>query len=154
MTAPVHDDTVGWFWATTVASIAAPTVANITAATRIPAITNYTLNNSEAEVDTSDIDSTYDTSVVGTSKSGPITLTIKRDDTDESDTWDLMVFRQTGYLIRSPFAPTPVATDKVEVYPAQIGQRRPSGYGRNAVQTFDVTFYVTAEPDLDAVVAA
>jgi hypothetical protein len=128
MTAPVHDDTVGWYWATTVASTAAPTVANITAATRIPAI--------------------------GTSKSGPITLTIKRDDADETDTWDLMVFRQTGYLIRSPFVPTPILASKVEVYPAQIGQRRPSGYGRNAVQTFDVTFYVTAEPDLDAVVAA
>ena len=154
MTAVVHDDTVVWYFADTVASTSAPTVANITAATRLVGITNYTLNFSEAEVDTSDIDGLYDTAVVGTSKAGPITLTMKRDDTDESDAWELFTFRDVGYLIRSPFAPTPAAAGKVEVYPAQVGQKQPAGYSRNAVQTFDVNFYVTDEPDTDAVVAA
>lgn len=154
MTAIAHDDNVKWYWATTVASIAAPTAANITAATRIPTITNYAQNSQEAEVDFSDIDSLYDTSGVGTTKVGPITLTMKRDDADESDTWDLFdTPREDGFLIKSPFGPA-VATSKVEVYPVQVGQRRPASYARNAVQVFDVTFYVTDDPDLDAVVAA
>jgi len=154
MTAVAHDDQVKFYWATTVASIAAPTVANITAATLIPTITNYTTNMSEGEVDTSDIDSLYDTSVVGTTKAGPLTLTIKRDDDDETDTWDLFATPRTaGFLIRSPFGPA-IAGSKVEVYPVQVGQRRPAGYGRNTAQMFDINFYVTSAPDLDAVVAA
>lgn len=153
MTALAHDGNVNWYWATSVASMTAPTVANITAATRIPAITNFETPSSEAEVDTSGVDSTYDTSVVGTSKAGPINLTIKRDDDDESDTWDLFVFQSTGYLIKSPFGAA-IATSKVEVYPVQVGQRRPGGYSRNAVQDFQVSFYVTSAPELDAVVAA
>lgn len=154
MTALAHDDNVKWYWATTVASTAAPTAANITAATLIPSITNYAMPMSEAEVDYSDIDSMYDTSGVGTTKAGPITLTIKRDDTDEADTWDLFgVPRTAGFLIRSPFGPA-IAASKVEVFPVQVGQRRPASYGRNTAQMFDVAFYVTAEPNLDAVVTA
>lgn len=154
MTAVAHDGNVKWYWATTVASTTAPTVANINAATLIPVITNYDTPSSEAEVDTSTVNSTYDTSVVGTSKAGPITLTIQRDDTSETNTWGLFVFRTTGYLIKSPFGLANSAGKKVEVYTVQTGQRRPGGYSRNAVQDFQVSFYVTAAPSLDAVVAA
>ena len=153
MTALAHDGNVVWYFASTVASVSAPTVANIAAATRIPLITNYDTPSSESEVDTSGIDDLYDTAVVGTAKAGPIVLTIKRDDTDESDTWDLFNFRDTGFLIKSK-AGVPVATDQVEVYPVQVGQKRPEGYGRNSTQKFAVSFYVTSDPDLDAVVAA
>lgn len=153
MTAVAHDGNVHIYWADTVASTAAPTVANISAATLIPNVTSFDTPSSEAEVDTSDIDTTYDTSVVGTNKAGPITLTIKRDNTSETQGWDLFTFRDTGYLIFSRFGAA-AASSKVEVYPAQVGQRRPSSYARNAVQTFDVSFYVTDEPELDAVVAA
>jgi len=152
MAAISHDDAVVFYWAPAVANLAAPTVAEITAATRITGITNYTLPSSENEVDVSDIDSMYDTSVVGTSKSGPIELTLKRDDTDESDGWELFQFRDAGVLIRSPFGPA-AATSPVETYPGQLGQRRPEGYGRNTAQKFMVSVYVTAEPNLDAVVA-
>lgn len=153
MTVPVFDDTTHIYFADTVASISAPTVANITAATLIPGITGFDTPTSENEVDTSDMSTTYDTSVVGTSKAGPITLTMKRDDTDESAGWDLFTFRDTGYLIFSDFGAA-VEDSKVRVYPVQVGQRRPASYGRNTAQTFDVSFYVTSEPDLDAVVAA
>lgn len=153
MTAYAHDGRTHIYWLDTVASLAAPTAANITAGTLIPNVTAYDTPSSEAEVDTSDIDTTYDTSVVGTNKAGPITLTIKRDDADESDGWDLFTFRDDGYLVFSREGAA-VATTKVEVYPVQVGQRRPSSYARNAVQTFDVSFYVTDAPELDAVVAA
>lgn len=153
MTAVAHDDIVKWYWAETVASVSAPTAANITAAALLTGITNYTLSFSEAEVDTSDIDGLYDTAIVGTSKAGPITITQKRDDTDESSGYDLWEFRDTGYLIRSPFGAA-TASSKVEVYPAQVGQVRPAGYARNTVQMFEVNFYITDEPDTKAVVAA
>lgn len=152
MTALAHDGNVVWYFAPTVASVAAPTVANITAATRIVGITNYETPSSEAEVDTSGIDDVYDVSVVGTSKAGPIVLTMKRDDTVETAAWDLFVFRTVGFLIRSKKG-VPVLASKVEVFPVQIGQRRNEGYGKNVTQKFAVSFYVTSAPNLAAVVA-
>ncbi len=154
MTALAHDGNVVWYFAPTVASVAAPTVANINAATRITGITNYTTPSSEAEVDTSGIDDIYDTAVVGTSKVGPIELTMKRDDTTETTSFDLFVFRTNGFLIRSKQGVANVAGKKVEVYPVQIGQRRLEGYGKNATQKFMVSFYVTSQPNLASVVAA
>lgn len=151
MTALAHDGKVVWYFATTVASIAAPTTANITAAVRILGITNYDTPSSEAEVDTSDVDTIYDTSVVGTSKSGPIVLTMKRDDTVETAAWAAFTFRANGFLIKTLNGPA-VAASKVAVYPVQVGQKRPEGYGRNAVQKFMVSFYVTSAPNLEAVV--
>lgn len=154
MTAVAHDDLVKFYWVPSVASIAAPTVAEIAAGTRIPSITNYTMNGSENEVDFSDIDTLAELSGVGTTKVGPITLTMKRDDDDETDTYDLFdTPRTNGFLIRSPFG-LAIAGSKVEVYPAQYGKRRNGGYGRNAPQTFDVTFYVTEDANESAVVAA
>lgn len=153
MTALAHEAKVTWYWATTVASTSAPTAANITAATKLIHVTNYDTPSSEAEVDVSDIDSLYDTGVVGTTKAGPITLTIKRD--DGTDTmWTLFnTPRTAGFLIKS-FNGVASVGAKVEVYPGQYGQRRPSGFAKNAVQTFDIAVYVTSAPNLDAVVAA
>jgi len=154
VTALAHDDLVKWYWVPTIGDISAPTVAEQTAGTLIPGITNYSTPNSESEVDTSDIDSLYDTSVVGTTKSGPIEITMKRDDTDETDTWDLFsTVRQAGYLMKA-INGVPVASDKVEVYPVQVGTRRPESYSRNTAQKFMVNFYVTSEPDLDATLTA
>lgn len=155
MTALAHDGNVKWYWTTTIADISVPTVAEvITAGTLLPEITNYDTPSSENEVDTAGVDDLYDLAVVGTTKSGPITLTFKHDDTDETDTWDLFnTVRTNGYLVKS-INGVPVATDNVQVYPVQVGQRRPEGYGRNATQKFMVSFYVTADPDLDAVLTA
>jgi hypothetical protein len=159
MTAIAHDGNVKWYWLPAVAAIATPTLAEMTAGTLVPEITNYDTPASESEVDTSGIDDVYDTSVVGTSKAGPIVLTMKRDDTSEVATWDLFVFRDTGFLVKLPFggggaAGAPAADDKAEVYPAQVGQKRPEGYGRNTTQKFMVSFYVTSDPDIDAAIVA
>lgn len=156
MTALAHDGKVVWYWAPAVAGTPpayAPTVAQITASTRILRITDFQTPSSEAEVDTADIDTIYDTSVVGTSKVGPIVLTMKRDDTSEVGSWDLFVFRTNGFLIKSKNG-VAILASKVEVYPVQTGQKRVEGYGRNATQKFSVSFYVTSQPNLDATVAA
>lgn len=157
MVAIAHDDAVVWYWATAVAGTPpayAPTAANIAAATRIPLITNYDTPSGEAEVDVSDIDSNYDTGIVGTTKAGPIVLTMKRDSGTEANTWALFdTVREAGFLIKTLDGPATVGA-KCEVYPVQVGQRRPASYARNAAQKFDVAFYVTSEPKLDAVVVA
>ena len=158
MTAIAHDGVVQFYWVPTIADIDAPKVSEITAGDRIDGITNYTLPSNENEVDTSDMDSLYDTSVVGTTKAGPIELTMKRDDTDESAGFGLFTLRDTGYLVRLPFGGggalgVPAASDVAEVYPAQVGQPRPEGYGRNTTQKFMISMYVTSAPSMSAAVA-
>lgn len=159
MTAVAHDGVVQWHYVASISDITAPTTTEVATSTRLPNITNYTTPASESEVDTSDIDSLYDTAVVGTTKAGPIELTFKRDDTDETDTWDGLTLRDTGFLVKLTFGGSgtdgaPAASDLAEVYPVQVGQRRPEGYGRNSTQKFMVSFYVTSDPELDAVLAA
>lgn len=156
MTAIAHDNLAVFYWGLTVAGTPptyAPTVANITASTRLVGVTAFSLPSSESEVDTSDIDGLYDTAVVGRSKAGPITLTLKRDDTTETAGWDLFTFRQNGFVIYSPFGPA-IVGKKVLVYPAQVGQKQPAGFAKNSVVTFDVNFYVRLEPNVDATVVA
>lgn len=153
MTALAHDGNVVWVWVPAVASVSAPTITELNAGFQIPLITNYDTPSSENEVDVSDIDTLYDTSVVGTTKAGPITLTMKRDDGSETQTWNAFTLKDTGFLIKSKEG-YPAVSDVVECYPVQVGQRRPAGYSRNTAQMFDVSFYVTSAPSLDAVIAA
>jgi len=159
MTAIAHDGVVQWFWLPAVAIVATPTLAEMTAGQRLTDITNYDTPSSEASVDTSGIDDVYDTGVVGTSTAGPIVLTFKRDTASETGSWDALDFRDTGFLVKLPFGGSgtggaPAATDKAEVYPGQVGQKRPEGYGRNTTQKFMVSIYVTAPPNVDAALIA
>ena len=159
MTAIAHDGVVQWFWLPACAIVATPTLAEMTAGERLTDITNYDTPSSEASVDTSGIDDVYDTGVVGTSTAGPIVLTFKRDTASEAGSWDALDFRDTGFLVKLPFggsgaSAAPAATDKAEVYPGQVGQKRPEGYGRNTTQKFMVSIYVTATPNVDAALIA
>jgi len=159
MTAIAHDGVVQWFWLPACAVVATPTLAEMTAGERLTDITNYDTPASESSVDTSGIDDIYDTSVVGTSAAGPIVLTFKRDDASETGSWDALEFRDNGFLVKLPFggsgaSAAPAATDKAEVYPGQVGQKRPEGYGRNTTQKFMVSIYVTAAPNVDAALIA
>ena len=146
----VFDETVGWFYLTTIADADLnPTTAEMGAGTRLTGITNFQTPTSEATVDTSDIDTSYDTLEVGTSSDGPITMTFKKFKPDGtlSDMWSLFTFKETGYLVYSPSTPDPGTGDHVEVRPVQVGRRRSAGYSRNTTQTFDVMFYVHSEPN-------
>lgn len=147
----IHDATVQFKWVPTISNIAAPTVAQLAAGTTLTKITNYGLPSNENTVDTSIIDSMYDTTDVGTSQVGPIEVTFLYEGNTAMTT--LLVFRTAGYLVRSRTGLWTAGT-KVEVYPAKIGRRRSEGYGRNTEQKFMVSFHVTSEPNEDATVAA
>lgn len=142
------------YFCPTVADMGAPTVAEVvTAGALVAKMTNFSTPFNQAAVDTSDTRSAFDTSIGGTTSAGPLVLTLKRDDTDESDGWDLFQLRDTGFIVvdrRGPFT----AADPVEVYPVEVGQRLPAGFTKNAVVTFDVNFFVSEAPELDAVAAA
>lgn len=79
-------------------------------------------------------------------------LTFARDDGVDA-AWALFMDRPEGYILISRFGPA-AATAKVEVYPVQAHKPSPMASAENEYQKFEVQFGVTSEPEYEAVVAA
>lgn len=155
MAGAVSDGNVKVTWVPTIADIQAPTVSEISAGTPIPRITKDGVNppQNQNTVDGAGIDDTYDSENVGTWGGGPFELTIFRDDTDETDTYDLFVYGLTGFLVIGRFGSNDTSSDKVEVWPAESHEPVLMQTATNEKQRFQVSFAITSEPALRAVVA-
>jgi hypothetical protein len=150
-------------WVPTIANIAAPTVAELTAGVALEErLTPDGLNIGfdTSMIDNSALNSTYDTEQVGRSKV-TTTLKYKAGAVGTTDTVrDALTFRAVGYLVvrRGIAASTAfVAAQKVEVYPSQCGRPNPDVPAPNSIQTVTVQLGSTGTPrgfDDPAVVAA
>lgn len=157
----VYDGNVKVAWAASIADISAPTAAECTGATELSDdITpdGLAISLSDATVDNSALSSDFDTSVPGRS-TPQITLTYKTLYSDGTSRPAVTTLTKgaTGYLIvrRNKAVTTAfAATDKVEVYPATCGRPSPSPVAKNEVQKSSVMLFPSADPDLNAVVAA
>lgn len=144
------------YWALTVASTAAPSVANITAAKNwTPFITKdgITVPSNQNMVDVAGINTVYDAQEVGSWGGGALELTMFRDDTTETDAYDAIIYGTRGFVIISRFGPAIVAS-KVEVWPAAMHEPALMQSAANEVQKFTASFAITAAPNKRAVVAA
>lgn len=157
---PVYEGNYKVHFVTTIASIAAPTVAEVTAGDylgRLITKDGVALGISQNRVESSSIDELFDSERMGSWKAAPA-LTLYRDDTSEVDGWDLIANGTTGYLVICPWLAgsgnLPAAGDSAYVFPVEMGVAQPADSAANAPQTFRVEFAVTSEPDLDATVAA
>jgi hypothetical protein len=149
-------------WVPTIANIAAPTVAELTAGVDLAdRLTPDGLNISfdTSMIDNSALSSTYDTEQVGRSK---VTTTLKYKagaigTTD--DVRDALSFRAVGYLVvrRGVDSATAwTAAQEVEVYPSQCGRPNPDVPAPNMIQTVTVQLGSTGTPrgfDNPAVIA-
>lgn len=157
MTRQVSEGKTNVYWVTTIANIAAPTAAEIAAGT---ALTNFitkdgvnpgtTTNN----VDSASIAETFDAQNTG-SWGGEFELTMFRDNTADT-AWNLCVYGTTGYLVIDRFRNSgtlPIATNKVEVWPAQMHQPVPQPTAANTNMRFVEKFAITSQPNLKATVA-
>jgi hypothetical protein len=143
-------------WATTIASIAAPTVAELNAGTHLtPFLTKDGLTTpaNQNMVDNASLAETFDAQLVG-SWGGAIQLTMFRDTTDTA--WNLAVYATNGYLVVRrglTIATGWAAGQKVEVYPAQMHQPVMAATAANEQARFTLQLAVTAEPNVRATVA-
>jgi hypothetical protein len=146
-------------WATSIANINAPTVAELTAAadytTRITP-DGLKLDPSTADVDTSSLASTFDTKTVG--RVGFDTeLTFKRGSTGAEDLpYTTLKYGVSGYLVvRRGIAYTTAWTtgQTVEVYPITCGEPQNSSPAANEVMKFVSPMKVTSSPATAATVA-
>ena len=143
-----------------IASIAAPTVAELAAGTEVTGfLTPAGLDTPEdgTDADISSIASARDFSIPATI-GGDIQGEFYRDDTADS-AWDATARLTITNLVISRFGGTGtdnaiIATDVVEVWPVRVSQRSNARITRGEALRFVATFALSADPDLAAVVAA
>lgn len=143
-------------FATAVANIAAPTAAEVAAATDL---TGFCVSLNAASqgntVPTPSFDTLFETSVPGTVQA-QFQADFYRDD-ENDDAWDTLPRGTDGFFIISRFGGAgannkPIATDHVEVWPVKVTSRTMQNMASNQVQMFSVQCSVPVEPDEDAAV--
>ena len=155
MSRVAYENKLKVYFATAVADIEAPTVAEIAAASYLGFYLKrdaIALGMSQARVDTSSVDDGWDLEIMGTVAMQP-SLTLYRDDDDESEGYDLIVNGTDGFLILSPFG-EPEASDVVFVAPVQMGEPIWQDSAANTAQRIVANFALRETPAPRAVVAA
>ena len=144
---------------TTIASIAAPTVAELNAGTDITAfLTKDGLKMGPANntIDDDGLDSSFIPKVPG-SYGFDIELMLKRKDAGGDTAWNLFKTRNAAMniVVRRLVAYTTAwaTSQKVEVYPVATMALIPNDSGPDTRHLFTAPFAVTATPNLDATVA-
>lgn len=152
----VSDGKIRVVWAPTVANVAAPTVAEANAGLRLDTVMTpdgLKISPKTADVDTSSLSSTFDTSRAGR-RGFDCSVKIKRQDAADTALTTL-VFRAVGFLLvrRTVDAATAnTAAQAWEVYPSEC--KEPSrGFGPNTVQNIEVALGMTSDPNTSAVMA-
>lgn len=147
------------FSATPPTVLAAPTAAQITAATELTDfIISLTASAQGNAVPTPRLKRLFETSIPGT-RTASFTAEMYRDDTLDTAYNMLSVVNAAGVFYIARFGGTgvgrkPIALDKVEVWPVRVISAAGSAMSSNTAQTFTLTCSVPEEPVLAAVVAA
>jgi hypothetical protein len=145
------DGNVKVSWVATIASLAAPTTAELNAGTSLEQ--RLTPDGLDISFDTEMIDnsalgSTYSTELVGRSKVS-ITIKYKALSSGVDSVATALVYAANGYLVvrRGLVATTAfAAAQKVEVYPSQVGRPNPDAPAPNSIQTVSIRMGTTADP--------
>jgi hypothetical protein len=151
---------IRYWWVTTIANIAAPTAAEITAGVDLTPFgirDGLSTPRGANVVDTSDVSNKDNTQDVGTRDNGPITISAHRDSVTGSDTfWNTLVEDTVGYVVVRRFGGSTlaaIAAQKVEVYPAIVATVAPVDIAENQSQRVLATIAITRAPNLRATVA-
>jgi hypothetical protein len=141
-------------WVPTIASLAAPTVVELTAGTSLEGRLlpdGLTISADTGEIDNSKMNSIANTVIVGR---GTWTASIKYVRGDAADSAataveTAMAPKANGYLVvrRDIVATTAwIAAQKVEVYPAQVGYANPDSPAADTLQAVEVPLKITGTP--------
>lgn len=143
-----------------IANVAAPTVAELNAGILLNSIITpdglVGFEATTADVDTSALDSEYDTVDVGRDSFSGTMLRLKKQTTGDTTFTTLGAKGVTGFnVIRRDLAATTAwaSSQNVEVYPIKTGRRRNLAPEKNSVRKYEVPMKIYVAPNIDAVVA-
>lgn len=144
---------------TTISAIAAPTVAELNAGTLITSVVTADglvgFEATTAEVDTTALDSTFDTKGVGRDSFDGTMLRIKKQDGVDGVFNLLVRGLLTNVVVRRDVLTATAWTvgQKVEVYPVVIGRERNLAPEANTVRRYEIPTMIRSAPELRATVA-
>ncbi|WP_329013236.1 hypothetical protein OG271_04035 [Micromonospora rifamycinica] len=146
-------------WVPSIANINAPTTTELNAGMLLQSTMTADglagFRPETADVDTSSLDSTFNTAVNGRTSFSGTMLRLKRQ--SGTDTiFDTLVRDAAGYIVirRSVASTTAWASaQKVEVYPALCGEVARIDPEPNTVERYEIPLKITASPALRAAVA-
>jgi hypothetical protein len=146
-------------WVTTISNQNAPTAAELNAGTLLTSLLTADglmgFQPETADVDVSALDSTFDTKIAGRGSFSGTGLRLKKQ-TGTDAVYNLLVRDLAGFVvIRRDVTSTTTytAADKVEVYPAVLGEVRNLDPESNSVHKYEVPVKVSTAPSLRATVA-
>ena len=145
-------------FATSIANTAAPTTAELTAATDLtPFVISITAQSQGNTVPTPTLDNTFETNIQGT-VSATFTADFYRDDSADT-AWSTLSRSTKGYMLISRFGGTgtnaaPAQNQTVEVWPVIVTSRSASALASNTAQTFTVSCAVFDYPNEGATVTS
>lgn len=147
-------ETLKVFWLPAVASIAAPTQAELTAGTELTdfvPVDGVEQSPSRNKASQAMLGDAFVTEKVGT-WSDELTITFVRDDAGDTPK-TTCAYGTEGFLLLARYGTT-AASDPVEVYPVQCHEPADLATAENEFSKYSITFAVTATPDRTAVMAA
>ncbi len=139
-------------WVPTIINIAAPTVAELNAGTSLEGrlqADGLTISADTADVDTSKMNSTFNSMIAGRRSFTLGVKYIRGDDTAALAVESALVYRANGHLVvRRNLVSTAAyaAGQKVEVYPAQCGEANPDSPAPDTLQAVEVPMKNTGDP--------
>lgn len=148
-------------YVTAIANIAAPTTTELNAGTSILLQSLITADGlvgfepTSAEVDTTALNSTFNTKSIGRSEFSGTMLRLKKQ-TGTDTAYTTLIRAATGYIvIRRDTAETTAwgVGNAVEVYPIIVGETKRLAPEANSIARYEVPTMVTSAPNLRAVVA-
>jgi hypothetical protein len=148
-------ETLKVFWLPTVANMAAPTQAELTAGDELSGeipVDGVEKGGSANNASQAMLGDAFVAEEPGT-WGRTLTVTFLYDTASPAVAWTTFGYRTSGYFIFAPLGST-IATAKVEVWKCTSHERQLLPSAENEYQKFTVTFAVTAAPELDAVMAA
>jgi hypothetical protein len=146
-------------WVTSISNPAAPTAAELNAGTNLTSFMTpdglVGFEPDTADVDTSALDSTFDTKVAGRAGFSGTLLRLKKQ-TGVDAIYNALVRDAAGYVVirRDITASTTnTAADKDEVYPSVLGEVRNLPPEANSLHRYEVPVKISSTPFLRATVA-
>lgn len=157
MTVVILDGRVRVTWATAIANLAAPTVAELNAGITLEGLITpdgLNINVTTNGVPTSNLGSTFSTMRAGR-KGFDITLTFHHDSPTDT-AWNLFPYRTNGFLVvRMGIDKTTAyaSTQQVKVYPLESAEPSEVPPAEDTTWDFTCAFFMTADPQTRAVIA-
>lgn len=154
----LNDGNIKVTYVPTIDDISAPTTAELAAGVELEClITTLAPSIDEETVTVPKLCETITAQAPGrTSYAWGLTM-VRKDEPAEDVGWTTLIRGTTGYLVLRfgvPYETAYADGDQVQVYPGKAGERMDQQPENNGATLFLSNWYVGAQPDLDAVVAA